>query len=90
MQTLSFQGMDFAFLLSFLIGLYSIHRLVLVVEEGEMGTGVVFQQLLSEVKRPLLNFTTVGGFREMVQFPFSLVRRKEKKKKSSEERNSGG
>lgn len=87
-QTLSFQGMDFAFFLAFLVGIYSIHRLALVVEEGEIRKGIVFQNLLSEVKRPLLNFTTIGGFREMVQYPLSLVKQRKRKEKPSKAQNS--
>jgi hypothetical protein len=34
-QTLNFRECDFFFFLAFLIGLYSIHRLALVREEGK-------------------------------------------------------
>ncbi len=84
-EALSFQGIDFTFFVSFLIGLYSIHRLALVIEEGEVRKDVVFRQLMLEIKRPLLNFTKVGGFREIVEFPFSLIA--EKREKNRQKRN---
>ncbi len=72
--TLDFQQWDFFFFLAFLIGLYSIHRLAMVKEEGEVKEKIVVRELISEVKRPLRNFSTAGGLRQMVQFPFSIVR----------------
>lgn len=71
--TLNFQQWDFFFFLAFLIGLYSIHRLAMVREEGEVEEKIVARELISEVKRPLRNFSTVGGLRRMTQFPFSVV-----------------
>jgi hypothetical protein len=29
--------------------------------------------LVAEVKRPLLTFTTVGGFAQLVEYPFSVL-----------------
>lgn len=72
--TLNFQQWDFFFFLAFLIGLYSIHRLAMVKEEGEVEEKIVLHELISEVKRPIRNFSTAGGLRQMVQFPFSIVR----------------
>ncbi|NMG82976.1 MAG: hypothetical protein GIS02_02070 [Methanosarcinales archaeon] len=62
------------FFLAFLIGIYSIHRLAMVKEEGEVEEEIVINQLISEVERPLRNFSTAGGLYQMVQFPFSIVR----------------
>ncbi|MBE0516805.1 MAG: MFS transporter [Methanophagales archaeon] len=72
--TLNFQQWDFFFFLAFLLGLYSIHRLALVKEEGEVEEKILIQELLLEVKKPLSNFSTADGLRDMIQFPFSLVR----------------
>nr|CBH37249.1 hypothetical protein BSM_07260 [uncultured archaeon] len=70
----NFQQWDFFFFLAFLIGLYSIHRLAMVREEGEVKEKIVVRELISEVKRPIRNFSTAGGLRHMVQFPFSVVK----------------
>ncbi|MCJ7649260.1 MAG: hypothetical protein MUP85_11655 [Candidatus Lokiarchaeota archaeon] len=74
----------FGFLPPFLVGLYSIHRLALVKEEGEVEEKIVLYELLSEIRRPIRNFSTADGLQQMVQFPFSIVRsaienKKEKK-----------
>ncbi|MDY6966861.1 MAG: MFS transporter [Halobacteriota archaeon] len=71
--TLSLQQWDFFFLFAFLIGLYSIHRLAMVKEDGEVEENVVVQELISEMRR-MRNFSTVGGLRQMVQYPFSIIR----------------
>ena len=46
----------------------------MVKEEGEVEEKIVVRELISEVKRPLRNFSTAGGLGHMVQFPFSIVR----------------
>ena len=80
-QTLNFQQWDFFFFLAFLIGLYSIHRLAMVKEIGEVETKIVINELISEAKRETINLSTVGGLRQMVYFPFSLVTHLKKRKK---------
>jgi MFS family permease len=72
--TLNFQQWDFFFFLAFLIGLYSIHRLAMVKEVGEVEEKIVIRELISEVKRPLTNFSTAGELQELVQFPFSIIK----------------
>jgi MFS family permease len=72
-QTLNLQSWDFFFILAFLIGLYSIHRLTDVQEVGEAGGRVVVSELLTEVRRPLRNLSTAGGLRGVIQFPFILA-----------------
>lgn len=70
------QGMDVAFVLAFGIGLYSIHRRSLVVEEGEIERGIVVQNLFTEIKLPLLSFMTVKGFSEIASSPYSALRQR--------------
>jgi MFS family permease len=72
--TLNFQQWDFFFVLAFLIGTYSIHRLALVSEEGEVEEKIIVHELLAEVLRPLRTLTTAGGIQQLIQFPFSLIR----------------
>jgi MFS family permease len=73
-QTLNFRQWDFFFFLAFVIGLYSIHRLAPVKEVGEVEEKIIVHELISEIKRPLRNFSTAGGLRQMVHFPYSIVR----------------
>jgi len=72
-QTLNFQHWDFFFLFAFLIGFYSIHRLTKVKEIGEVEEDIVIQELISQVKRNMRNLSSVGGLRQMVHFPISVV-----------------
>jgi len=74
LNTLSFQHWDFFFFLAFLIGLYSIHRLAKVREVGEVEEKIVIHELVSEIRRPLSNLSTVGGLWQMIVFPMSLLR----------------
>ncbi len=88
-ETLSFSGMDFAFFFAFLIGLYSLYRLALVVEEGEVGKKMVLNELVSEIKKPLTNFSTAGGPLALVNFPIAVVKKmRRKRKKKAEEKNN--
>ena len=73
-QTLSFQHWDFFFFFAFIIGLYSIHRLTMVKEVGEIEERIVVNELISEVRREMRNFSTVGGLRQTVIFPFSIIK----------------
>lgn len=74
-QTLNFQQWDFFFFLAFLIGLYSIHRLALVKEKGEVGEKIVIKELISEVRKETRNLSTVSGIRYMFYLPVHIVRK---------------
>ena len=74
LETLNFQSWDFFFALAFLVGLYSMHRLSLVKEQGEVDEKVVFYELVAETRKEIRNFTTVGGLRQMVNFPYTAFR----------------
>ncbi|MCE8426758.1 MAG: MFS transporter, partial [Candidatus Methanoperedens sp.] len=73
-QPLYFQSWDFFFLFAFLIGFYSIHRLALVKEVGEVEEKIVIHELISEVRRDMRSFSTASGLRNTIQFPFSVLR----------------
>jgi len=73
-QTLNFQQWDFFFFIAFLVELYSIHRLSIVKEFGEVEEGIVIHELVAEVRRNIGHISSVGGLRQMAQFPFSIMR----------------
>lgn len=77
LDTFSITGIDFSFLLALLIGVYSMHRLSMVVEgERERGDrSAVVSTLIAESRQPLLTFTTVGGFGELYTLPLGAIRR---------------
>lgn len=72
--TLNIQQWDFFFLLAFLAGLYSLRRLAKVKEVGEVEEKVVMNQLFAEVKGQVRILSSVEGLRQMISFPFSLLR----------------
>jgi len=81
LPTLDLQQWDFLFAFAFLIGLYSIHRLGMVRELGEVKEKVVVREFLSESRMMVRNLSSVGGLRQMVQIPLSLFRQATKKKR---------
>lgn len=74
LPTLNLQQWDFFFALAFLIGLYSLHRLSMVKEAGEVEEKVVAQELVAEVRSQVRILSSVEGLRQMVSFPFSVIR----------------
>ena len=71
---LNFQGWDFFFFFAFVIGLYSLHRLALIREEGEVKEKVVINELLTVFMRPIRNFSTAGGLRYLLHHPLSIFK----------------
>ena len=80
-HTLNLQQWDFFFFSAFLIGIYSIHRLGMVKEVGEVKERIVLRELMAEVGRSARNLSTIGGLRHLTQFPFFVVRSTHKKGK---------
>jgi len=74
LPTLNLQQWDFFFALAFVIGLYSLHRLAMIKEAGEVEEKVVMSELFAEVSGQARNLSSVEGLRQMVSFPFSIVR----------------
>jgi len=74
LPTLNLQQWDFFFALAFLIGLYSLHRLAMVKEAGEVEEKIVAQELVAEMRSQVRTLSSVEGLRQMVSFPFSIVR----------------
>jgi MFS family permease len=75
LQPFNLQQWDFFFILAFLIGLYSIHRLAMVKEVGEVEEKVVVQELIAEARRLTRSLSPVGGLRQLTQFPFAAIRK---------------
>ena len=74
LPTLNLQQWDFFFALAFLIGLYSLHRLAMIKEEGEVEEKVVVNELFAEVSGQVRTLSSVEGLRQMVSFPFAMLR----------------
>ena len=74
LPTLNLQQWDFFFALAFIIGLYAIHRLAMIKEEGEVEEKIVAQELISEVRIQVRTLSSVEGVRQMISFPVSILR----------------
>lgn len=68
------RGLDFIFLIAFVIGLYAMHRLLSVVEEGEVVERVVITELYAEVRKLARHASNVAGLRHLSYFPYALLR----------------
>lgn len=71
-ETMSLQHWDFFFLLAFVIGLFSLHRLGHVREVGEMEEDLVIEDLLAAVRREGREPATIAGLRQAILWPLSL------------------
>ena len=78
--TFNLRQWEFFFFFAFLLGLYSLHRLAVVQEEGEAKEQVVVNELIAGVRRDMRNFSPAGGLRDLVKFPFSVTRNRRRKK----------
>lgn len=72
-SALDFQGTDFLFVFAFLVGLFAIHRLLAVSEQGEVEEKVVITELYQETRHALRSVANVAGLRHMVYFPYAVI-----------------
>lgn len=68
---LNFKGLDFLFLLTFIVGIYAIHRLALVNEEGSVDRKDVIDDLTEAVITPLKSLSIVAGAQRIAIMPIS-------------------
>jgi hypothetical protein len=69
-QILNFGHFDFLFVAAFIIGLYSIHRLSLVKEAGEVEERTVLKAFVTEVRLATRQLAFLDGVRNMFHIPF--------------------
>lgn len=74
LSPLSFSSWDFYFLIAGAIGLYALHRLALVKEEGDIERREMVRQLIGETRRVAQNLGTVAGLRTLTELPVALLR----------------
>jgi hypothetical protein len=65
---------DFFFLFAAVIGLYALHRLTLVREEGHVKEGVVLDALFQSARRGMRNLSTVAGLRAATEYDLEGLR----------------
>jgi hypothetical protein len=56
------------------IGLYSLHRLAMIKEAGEVDEGVVTEALFGEVRSQVRTLSSVDGIKQMISFPLATLR----------------
>ena len=64
---------DFYFLIAAVLGVYALHRLSLVREEGEIENHEMVQQVLLQARRTVRNLSPVAGLRLVTTFPSGLM-----------------
>ena len=56
-----------------------MHRLSMVKEDGSVKGKKEIYEFISEVRRELRNFSTIGGLKDMAQFSFLNIKDSQKK-----------
>lgn len=71
---ISLRGLDFLFILSFVLGLYAVHRLLAIQEHGEVEESVVVTELYAQARRMARAVSTVEGLRQLTLFPYEKLK----------------
>lgn len=79
-EALRLQAWDFFFILAAVIGLYSLHRLGIIHEEGTVKEGAVLGEFMQSARDGLRTFSTVAGLYSIIDFPLGFARRRRKAK----------
>ena len=74
LYAINLRGLDFLFIIAFIIGLYSVYRLASISEEGEVTERIVVSELTAEVAQQMKSLSTVGGLRQFTSFPLYIAR----------------
>jgi len=64
---------DFYFLIAAVLGLYALHRLTMVKEQGEIENQQMVQEVLLQARRTVRNLSPVAGLRVATAFPSGLM-----------------
>jgi MFS family permease len=70
---MTLRGLDFVFLLAFVFGLYALHRLLAIREQGEVDKGTVMPEFQAQVRKAFDNVSSAAGVRELFSFPYSRL-----------------
>jgi len=67
------QGLDFLFVLAFVAGVYALHRLVVIQEQGEVERDVVVTHFYAQTRRTFRDVSNIESLRMMTSFPFAML-----------------
>ncbi len=73
-NALRLSNWDFFFLIAAILGLYSLHRLSLVREQGEIDSRRMRQEVLSQARQVVRSLSPVAGLRHLTEIPGAFVR----------------
>jgi MFS family permease len=73
LPALNLKGLDFLFMIAVIFGMYAMHRLLAVREEGEVEEKVVLSQFYNEVRKAVRHVSNVAGLRDQYAFPFARL-----------------
>lgn len=79
LTVLSISHWNFLFLVSFGLGLYSVHRLTLVEETGHVSERIILQELVMATRRSLNSLSSAAGLQRLTEFAFGVLTRPGKK-----------
>lgn len=67
------EGLDFVFLGALAVGLYALHLLATVREEGEAARRIAIHDVYGEVLKALREIPAAPGLRQLTAFPYGLL-----------------
>jgi hypothetical protein len=65
---------DFYFLIAFVLGLYALHRLALVKEEGEVDSKAMVGEIIAQARRDVRNLSPIAGLKLLTDVPAAILR----------------
>lgn len=86
LPAMNLRGLDFLFIIAFVLGLYSVHRLLAVREEGEVEEKIVVRELYAEVRKLAQHVSNIPGIRQLTHFPYALLRSASRGRENKEPR----
>ncbi len=73
LSIISMKNWDLLFLISFVLGIFSLNFLSRVAERGVVEDKAVLHEFLEELKRPLRSFSTASGISKIYSVPASIT-----------------
>jgi MFS family permease len=65
---------DFYFLIAAALGLYALHRLAMVKEQGEIDNRLMVGEVLAQARRDVRNVSPIAGLKMLTDVPAALLR----------------
>ena len=78
-SVVNIKALDFLFLFTFIVGLFSLRWLKKLEEKGEVTNDVVINGLVREITIPLRTFASIEGMRRLTYMPVSMTLRLKRK-----------